>query len=289
MTLIVALKYDKGVVMACDSRVTYGLAPLMREEPRKIEQLGTNVGVMGAGLIGGVDRVMTELKSAFPTSAPLKIRDVVAKSEDILWGFYKKHRERFEEGATEFPVVVLVTSGKIYHIYENGFAEEEKNYCIVGSGRPYGEYIMSQRFRPDLNEEEAKELAAYTVFQTSKIDPGVGGKICIAVTDSDGFRRVGNKGLDDVLDTLTEMAIAPEIEIQKIVGEIVDKRRWINVAFSQKFGFELFNQNEFVVSVIQKGCRDEANFTNRITSLALLIDEIRTSNFKKLLSTCPTG
>ena len=148
---------------------------------------------------------------------------------------------------------------------------------------------MSQKFRPNMNEEEAKELAAYTVFQTSKIDPGVGGKICIAVTDSDGFRRVDNKELDEILDTMTEIAIAPEREIQKIVSEIVEKRRWINAAFKQKSGFELFKQNEFAVSDIQKGCRDEANFTNRITALALLIDGIRVSNFKKLLSTCPTG
>lgn len=136
MTLIVAMKYDKGVVMACDSRVIYGLAPLMREEPRKIESLGTNVGMMGAGLTGAVDRAMEELKSTFPTSAPLKIKDIIAKSEDILWSFYKKHRERFEEEETEFPELVLVTFDKIYRVYENGFSEEEKYYSILGSGVP---------------------------------------------------------------------------------------------------------------------------------------------------------
>ena len=290
MTLVVALKYDKGVVTACDSRVTYGPAPLMREEPRKIESIGTNVGMMGTGMVGAVDSVTEELKSAFPASAPLKIKDVVAKSEDIVWSFYKRHRERFEEEEeADFPDLVLVTFDKIYHIYENGYAEEEKHYCCIGSGRPYGEYIMSQKFRPNMNEKEARELAAYTILQTSRIDPNVGGKICIAVADSDGFRSVGNKELDEILDTLTEIAIAPERQKQKIVGEIVEKRRWINAVFDQKFGFELFKQNEFAVSDIQKGCRDEADFTNRITALALLIEGIRASNFKKLLSTRPTG
>jgi len=289
MTLIVALRYQHGVVIACDSRVTYGLAPLMREEPRKIESLGNNIAIMGAGLIGGVDRVINNLKSSFESFKSLTLMEVVEKCEDVLWAFYQKHKERFEEEDTEFPTLVVASKDKIYRVFQTGFAEEEKNYCSEGSGRPYGEYILRQQHKPDMNEKQAKELAVYTVEQTSRIDPNVGGEICLAVVDHDGFRMMASTEVADILESLTEMASAPEKEIQKIVGEIVEKRRWINAVFQKKFGFELFAQNEFAVSEVQKGCKSETDFTSKITALALLIDGMNVSELDKQLGTHPSG
>jgi len=140
-----------------------------------------------------------------------------------------------------------------------------------------------------MNKRDAKELAVYSVSQTSRIDPNVGGKIRLALIDKKGVRQVSDKEVGEILESVTELAFGIETEIQKIVHEIVEKRRWINTAFNEKFGFELFEQNEFAISEIQKRCRNETDFTSRISALALLIDGIRGSDLNKQISTHPTG
>jgi len=288
MTLIVAMKYKGGVVVASDSRVTYSSEqPLMREEPLKIETLG-NFAITGVGLTGPIDRIIKEIKITFSSGSPT-FDELVEMCEDITWAFYQKYAERIHEEEEEDWVILLISQDRIYRVMATGWAEEEPMYATDGSGYLYAEYILRQRYKPDMSEREAKELAVYTISQTSKIDPSVGGKINLVLIHKSGLRWVGDEEIREILDSVTEPLFEMEKEIQEIVHEIVEKRRWINLTFKQKFGFELFEQNEVAVSEIQKGCKDETDFTNRISALALLIDGIRVSDLGGQLSAHTTG
>ena len=289
MTLIVAMKYKGGVVIASDSIVTYSPEePLMREEAPKIEFLG-DFAIAGVGLIGPCDRIIKEIKTTFSSSLFPSFDDLIEKCEDIMWAFYQKYAERIQEEEEEDWTILLTSQDRICRLMARGWAEEEPNYAIDGSGDLYAEYILKQRYKPSMSEREAKELAVYSVSQTSRIDPNVGGKIWLILIDKNGLRRVSDEELGGILERITEPAFETEKEIQKIVHEIVEKRRWINTTFNRKFGFELFEQNEFAISEIQKGSRNETDFTSRISALALLIDGIRGSELDKQLSTHPTG
>lgn len=70
MTLIVAIKYQNGVVMACDSRATIG-ETLMRNEERKIEIFSNNVAIMSAGLAGASSKILDELRLWFESNNQL--------------------------------------------------------------------------------------------------------------------------------------------------------------------------------------------------------------------------
>lgn len=50
MTIIVAVKFSKGVAIATDSRVTYGDLPLMRDMQRKIDSLNDKIAITTVGL-----------------------------------------------------------------------------------------------------------------------------------------------------------------------------------------------------------------------------------------------
>lgn len=289
MTLIVAMKYEGGVVIASDSLLTYETEPLMREEGPKIETLG-KFAIVGIGIIGPCDRIISEIKTTFGPSLFPSFDDLIEKCEDIMWAFYQKYAERIQEEEEEEEWAIwLMSRDKIFHILAKGWAEEEPMYATDGSGRLYAEYILKQRYKPNMNEREAKELAVYCINQTSRIDPHVGGKICLTLIDKDGLRQVSDEESAEILENIIEPVLETEKEIQTIVHEIVEKRRWINTTFKQKFGFELFEQNEFAISEIQKGCRNETDFTSRITALALLIDEMNAPKLDKQLSTHPTG
>ena len=285
------MKYEGGVVVASDSMVTYEHKPLMREEAAKFETLG-NFAITGVGLTGPCQKIINEIKTTFRSIAYTSSFDkLIEVCEDVMWSFYQKYGERIQETVEEEEdwAVLLTSQDRICRVMATGWSEEEPRYLTDGSGDLYAEYILKQRYKPNMSEKEAKELTAYAISQTSRIDPNVGGEICLALIDKNGFRQVSDEELGEILESITEPAFETEKEIQEIVHEIVEKRRWINTAFSQKFGFELFEQNEFAISEIQKGCRNETDFTSRISALALLIDGIRSSNLDKQLSTHPTG
>lgn len=288
MTLILALKYKEGVVVGSDSRVSYGEAPLMREEALKIETI-KKFAISGVGLAGPLDRIIGEIKTTFNSSPRSTFKDLVEISENVMWNFYQKYAKRIQEEDEEVNwTLILMSKDKIYHVLTSGWSEEERRYSTDGSGELYAEYILKQRYKTDMSESQAKELLVYTIDQTSKIDPNVGGRICLTVIDENSIREVREEEVCEILESVTE-PIIPEREIQKIVHDIVDKRRWLNTAFNRKFGFKLFKQNEYAISEIQNYCRNETDFTSRITALALLIDSINSSELKKQLNTQQKG
>lgn len=289
MTLIVAIKYKNGVSLGVDSRTTYGEAPLMREEPPKIKELEKNVLISGAGFSGVLDKVLDSIKSNINSMPAISFNEIADECENVIWAYYKKYRERLEEAEADIPVWVLATHDRILRIFHTGISEEEMCYCCEGSGRPYGEYILQRQFRPDMDEKEASRLVAYAILQTSRIDPNVGGKINIALITHHRVKKLTDNEVNELLEELIGAERPPERDIQKIVGEIVEKRRWINNIFKDKFGFELFQQNEFAISNIQKTCRNEGDFTDRISTLSMLIDEFNVTRLNKLLNTSEVG
>jgi len=289
MTLIVAVKYKDGVSMGVDSRTTYGEAPLMREEAPKIRELGKNVLISGSGFSGALDKVLDGIASKINSMSGVSFDEIVDECENVVWEFDKKYRERLEEAEADIPVWVLATHDRILRIFNTGISEEEMCYCCEGSGRPYGEYILQRQFRPDMNEKEASRLVAYAILQTSRIDPGVGGKINVALITPNLVKKLNDNEMNGILEELIEAEMPPETDIKKMVGEIVEGRRWINNIFKDKFEFELFQQNEFAISNIQRTCRNEGDFTDRISTLSMLIDEFNVTGLNKLLNTSKEG
>lgn len=86
MTLIVALKYEDGVLVVSDSRVSYGETPLMREEAPKIEAVG-KFAMTGVGLAGPLDRIIGEIKTTFSLGPRASFKDLVELSENVMWDF----------------------------------------------------------------------------------------------------------------------------------------------------------------------------------------------------------
>ncbi len=77
--------------------------------------------------------------------------------------------------------------------------------------------------------------------------------------------------------------------ISNIADKIVQKRREINLIFSDKFKTKLFKDNEMAILGIRKLCSNEEDFNNRILSLTTLIDEINTEELKKSVSKTTGG
>jgi 20S proteasome alpha/beta subunit len=88
MTLIVALKYKDGVILASDSRVMYG-PTLKRDQARKLEPLTENIGVAAAGLVGAIDDIFRMVKE-FCSSRVVTFDDVVFYLSDVNYKWFEE-------------------------------------------------------------------------------------------------------------------------------------------------------------------------------------------------------
>ena len=81
--------------------------------------------------------------------------------------------------------------------------------------------------------------------------------------------------------------VVVEGTMEAIATEIVRKRRDINLTFLDRFGTDLFRQNEMATADIRKPCSNEEDFNNRILNLTNLIDGIWTDSFRGLVTAAP--
>jgi 20S proteasome alpha/beta subunit len=283
MTLIVALKYEEGVVVSSDSRVTFGELPLMREEEAKIEVIG-DYAITGSGLSGPLHRILIGIRDSFALKHPSSFDELLLMCEDVVWDFHKRYAERIKPDEEDIGwIIVLVSRDRLCAIMEEGWCDEETNYMCTGSGELYAEYILRQRFRKNMNETDAKELALYCIAETSKIDPNVGGNIVIYSVTKSGAARIPDEEVNKIRVSIAATELGTGREVENIVRDIIEKRRWINTTFQERYNFRLFDENEFAISEIQKICANEDDFTNRIGALALLVDGIKISELSKLI------
>jgi 20S proteasome alpha/beta subunit len=274
MTIIVAVKFAKGVVVATDSRSTYGEAEYIRDTEGIIETLNAKVALTSSGIRAATNRIFKELKAYVEANENSTFDEIVQKCEDVMSNFYKRYSVRLKEELEAGWSIGLFSSDRMVIVDSDAVADEEESYLCDGSGTPYAEYILCQHYKPNLTEEECKELACYVVLQTTKIDPNVGGPVNLCVIKESSLEHVSRQRIDEIMENITEIPAEQQLKIQSIVEEIVEGRRWINDLFRTKFQTSLFKQEEYAISQIQKTCRNENDFTNRIAALALLIDRM---------------
>jgi 20S proteasome alpha/beta subunit len=284
MTLIIALKYKKGIVLACDSRVMYG--EIKRDQVRKVELLTESTGVAAAGLVGAIDDILAKVK-VFTDSRPVSFDDMVSFLSDKSLEWFKKNEERLEEEDKEnYAGFLMVSSDRIRKIMEKGYSEEVDDYMCEGSGvgQAYGEHILRDYYKENLEEKEAKELEIHIILETSKLDATVGEDIEMLVCSENKCEIIDKSEIEKLKARQMPLSKrATETQI-KTIEDAVRLREEINNLWERQFGFKLFQPNERAILQIMKPCRSEDEFTNNILALALLTDQLNVKEMKKTIS-----
>jgi 20S proteasome alpha/beta subunit len=280
MTLIVALKYKDGTILSSDRRILFG--PLKRDLARKLEPLGKNkaFGIAGAGLMGAMDEILENLKNQLNIK-DLNFSDALNLLKELTWNWYCNNIERFQKDDSGFPTFIFVSSNKIARIFPNGYSEEANDYACEGSGRLYAEYILHNSYETNLSEEEAKELALYTIIETSKMDPSVGEDVDILIFMENGYKEISEEEIENIKMRITPLTRRISKKFERIIEKIMENRKNIRALSKSLFGFELFLEDEEAIWRIMKPCKTEEDFILNICGLSILIDKINVSQIKQ--------
>jgi len=202
LTLNLILKGKDGMVLASDSRGTFGdprSVTAQNDNMKKLYPLSKYVGVVlaGSGELGAtiMDELQREIRSHTPPT------EGVTPVMEFVRGILIK---RFNEWFTGFavapvqgvpvptrPTLILIIGG--YEIDNQGKPTEQKIYSLnchqnfapmlhdYGFGlngvAQYALYLLNRLYMPDLSVEKLLPLGAYVITETASQDGKVGGPV----------------------------------------------------------------------------------------------------------------
>jgi 20S proteasome alpha/beta subunit len=225
VTLLVALRGQDGLVLAADSRGTFGDpsgTTAQNDSMKKAHILAPHVAALAAGsgevasllileatktvgAMDGVTPVMEHLRDTartkynewFPTVAaiqpPALLMTGQAPSRPGL-SFLVAGYEIADGGVSDPKVYQLIS--------QNDFAPMLHDYGFAVAGVPqYALYLLNRLYEPDRSVEELTSLAVYVITETASQDGKVGGPVkVVTVRVDDGCEALNEAAVVGVLD-----------------------------------------------------------------------------------------
>jgi len=178
-TTVLAIKYRGGVVIAGDRRATEGF----QIADRRIEKV-FKIDEHSAMAIAGAAGPCIEMARLFQTELEHyeKLEGVPLSCEgkaNKLGQMVKANLPMVFQGLVVLPIYVGYDrkrdEGRIFKYDITGGRYEESDYYAIGSGGKDARNAMRDRFRKDLPEEDALNIALRALYTAADEDVGTGG------------------------------------------------------------------------------------------------------------------
>ncbi len=227
MTLLVALKGRDGLVLAADSRGTFGDpsgTTAQNDSMQKAHVLSRHVAALAAGA-GEVGALLA--REATQEIAGANLDGVTPVMEALRTTVRAKYDEWFPtvpaipapqlaqtgQVATR-PGLIFIVAGfeqaapgqlaepRIYQLQSpSDFAPMLHDYGFAVAGVPqYALYLLNRLYEPNRTAEELTALAVYAITETASQDGKVGGPVKVITVQPDiGCMALAQEGVDEVI------------------------------------------------------------------------------------------
>ncbi|KAL0212035.1 hypothetical protein RCL1_005661 [Eukaryota sp. TZLM3-RCL] len=183
-TTIVGVLFDKGVVLAADTRASAG--PIVADKYcQKVHYLAPNMRCCGAGTAADCDKI-TELgaavltKHSLDTNRPARVVSAVTFFRQRLWQHMGYLGAALIVGGFD-----PVDGPSLYEIHPHG-SYWSCPFVTMGSGSLAAVSILESHWKPDLTQEEALNLATEAIRAGIFNDMGSGGNIDCSIITAEG-------------------------------------------------------------------------------------------------------
>jgi proteasome beta subunit len=201
-TTTVGLVFSGGVVLATEKRATMGYF-IASKKAKKVYQIADRIGMTTAGGVGDAQqlaRVMTVECSLYQIRRGKPI--AVGAASTLLSNVLNANRY--------FPYYVQLLVGgiddsgpSVYSVDAMGGATREEEIVATGSGSPGAYGVLEDRYRKDMTEEEAIELAVRSIKAAMRRDAGSGEGIHVVVITKDKYQEISDEEVQKALAAVT--------------------------------------------------------------------------------------
>jgi proteasome beta subunit len=188
-TTTIGIVFAGGVILATEKRATMGYM-IASKKAKKVYQVAERIGMTIAGGVGDAQQLARILTVECNLYQIRRNRPItVGATATLLSNYLNQNRY--------FPYYVQLLVGgvdekgpSVYSVDAMGGATREEDIVATGSGSPMAYGVLEDRFRPDMSEEQAIELAVRGLKSAIKRDAGSGEGIHVVVITKDKFEEL---------------------------------------------------------------------------------------------------
>lgn len=173
MSLILAIKFSNGTVLAIDGHTTQLRGRLEAMESRAIP-IKNDLIIGAAGQKGVIfDIVEYCLKSASNYTNP-SFESYAGNLSDKCAVWQMEAECKFGRPRLRSADFIVASPDRIRSVHYTGYEEESEDFACAGIGRRYGIHLLSRNYRSELSVHNAEMLAVHVITETANIDYSVG-------------------------------------------------------------------------------------------------------------------
>jgi len=174
MTYILGARCTDGIVLVGDRKVSRGGASVEYED-KVFSDVG-NVVIGASGAVGLFDKFRRQMREVAVLNPSIKPADFIKEAEKIVYDLNSAYYERARGSIDLLVAYGRTRRGQLQYVTRLGLAEEVRRYQVIGSGTPYGAYLLRNMWKETLTMKQAAVLGVLIVkhIEDNELDEAVG-------------------------------------------------------------------------------------------------------------------
>jgi len=197
-TTTLGIVFAGGVILATEKRATMGYM-IASKKAKKVYQVADRIGMTTAGGVGDAQQLARILTVECNLYQIRRSRPITVGATATLLSNYLNQNRYFPYYVQLLVGGVDEKGSSVYSVDAMGGATREEEIVATGSGSPMAYGVLEDRFRPNMTEAEAIEIAVRGLKSAMKRDAGSGEGIHIVVITKDKYEELSEDAIKPYL------------------------------------------------------------------------------------------
>jgi proteasome beta subunit len=189
------------IILAADKRATAG-SFIADKKVEKVVQLNDMMAMTTAGVVSDIQLIVKIIKAELSLKSIRTGRaNKVKEAANLTAGIVYSNIRRFSTlpGLVHFLFAGADNEGvHLYDIYPDGSITVVDDFVSTGSGSMFAFGVLETQFKPDLNQDQAVELALKAVNAAISRDSASGEGVDVYVINRDGVKKLLTERIESV-------------------------------------------------------------------------------------------
>jgi proteasome beta subunit len=185
-TTTIGIVFKDGVILATEKRATMGYM-IASKKAKKVYKVAERIGMTTAGGVGDAQQLARILTVECNLYQIRRSRSITVGASATLLSNYLNQNRYFPYYVQLLVGGIDETGPSVYSVDAMGGATKEEEIVATGSGSPMAYGVLEDRFRKDMNEDEAIDIAIRALKSAMKRDAGSGEGIHVVVITKDKY------------------------------------------------------------------------------------------------------
>jgi proteasome beta subunit len=197
-TTTIGMVFKDGVILATEKRATMGYM-IASKKAKKVYKVAERIGMTTAGGVGDAQQLARILTVECNLYQIRRARSITVGASATLLSNYLNQNRYFPYYVQLLVGGIDETGPSVYSVDAMGGATKEEEIVATGSGSPMAYGVLEDRFKKDMNEDEAIDIAVRALKSAMKRDAGSGEGIHVVVITKDKYQELGEDSLQKYL------------------------------------------------------------------------------------------